>query len=187
MPARALPCTLLSPLPAQVLQQLRTTFSNGFGLPPYQSAAQQEAEVEAAWQAAKAAEAAAKQQAEAEEAAKQALLAKYLPYQVGGTARLPLPRVSVCLCGSAGLTGVDQHPVALTQLAWPLTFPCYKVCCAVLPPLLLPRRPTPRSTWSSRGERGRWRRTAAPSSKHSGCRWALRWAAVLTGGRQQQK
>jgi hypothetical protein len=67
-----------------VLQQLRTTFSNGFGLPAYQTAAEQEAEAQAVWQAARAAEEAAEQQAEAEEAAKQALLSKYLPFQVGG-------------------------------------------------------------------------------------------------------
>lgn len=137
MPACVLPCTLLAPLPAQVLQQLRTTFSNGFGLPPYQSAAQQEAEVEATWQAAKAAEAAAQQQAEAEEAAKQALLAKYMPYQVG--LGLLDSRCSVCtclnVCGSSGLTGVDQHqPCGFDAAGLTTDLPMlwYALCRAVL-------------------------------------------------------
>jgi hypothetical protein len=67
----------------RVLQHLRTTFSNGFGLPEFQTAAERDAAVEAAWEARVAADAAAKQQVKEREAAKQELLKKYMPYQVG--------------------------------------------------------------------------------------------------------
>lgn len=73
----------------QVLQALRSTFSNGLALPPLKTAAQQEAEVEATWREAKAAVAAAQKAADEREAAKQALLDKYRSYQVC---------VCVCVC-----------------------------------------------------------------------------------------
>ena len=65
-----------------MLQALRSTFSSGLDLPPYQTAEQAEAEALQRWQDSKAAAAAARREAEAREAAKQELLKKHMPYQV---------------------------------------------------------------------------------------------------------
>lgn len=75
-----------------MLQQLRSTFSAGLGLPPYKTPQQQAAEAEATWREVTAAAAAAQQQQEAEGAAKQELLKKYQPYQVGETGNGKQPR-----------------------------------------------------------------------------------------------
>ena len=66
----------------QVLQALRSTFSTGLQLPPYQTAAQAEAEALQRWEDSRAAAAAAKREAEEREAARQELLRKHTPYQV---------------------------------------------------------------------------------------------------------
>jgi hypothetical protein len=66
-----------------VLQQLRTAFSNGFGLPPFRTPSEAEADEEAAAAAAQAAAAAARAAAADEAAAKQEVLKKYMPFQVG--------------------------------------------------------------------------------------------------------
>lgn len=67
---------------SQVLQQLRSTYSAGFGLPAYMTAAEQEAEDKRVWREYHAAQEAAQRQLEEEEAARQEVLRKHLPFQV---------------------------------------------------------------------------------------------------------